>query len=107
MLTIQVACATPFKAKAKTKRIPAGTELELKMLNSVDTSISVAGSGFSAVLLSDQTADDDVILPSGSIVRGDVKGVILPRRMSKGAVLYLNFDQGLNKSFIQAPPHLL
>ena len=40
------------------------------MLNTIDTSINAAGTGFSAILLTDQIADDDVILPSGSIIRG-------------------------------------
>ena len=89
LLAAQVTMAAPFNAKAKTKRIPAGTQLELKMLNAIDTAINPQGTGFSAMLLTDQIADDDVILPSGSIVRGDIKGISVPRRMSKGAVLYL------------------
>lgn len=104
LLTLQTVNAAPFKANAKTKRIPAGTEFELKMLNSIDTSVSYAGSGFSAMLMSDQTAvDDEVILPSGSIVRGDIKGILLPKRMSKGAVLYLNFDHVVTPNGRQVP----
>lgn len=102
-MTIQAVNAAPFKAKAKTKRIPAGTELELKMLNSVDTSLNSEGTAFSAILISDQTSDDDVILPSGSIVRGDIKGIKYPQRMSKGAVLYLNFDHVVTPNGRQLP----
>lgn len=103
VMAVQTANAAPFKAKAKTKRIPAGTELELKMLNSLDTSLNNVGTGFSAMLLSDQTADDDVILPSGSIVRGDIKGIQYPKRMSKGAILYLNFDHVVTPNGRQLP----
>ncbi len=104
VIAVQTADAAPFKAKAKTKRIPAGTELELKMLNSVDTSINNVGTAFSAMLLTDQTSeDDDIILPSGSIVRGDIKGIQYPRRMSKGAVLYLNFDHVVTPNGRQLP----
>ena len=34
-LTMQMSFAAPFNGNAKTKRIPAGTKLELKMLNSI------------------------------------------------------------------------
>lgn len=103
LLAAQVTLAAPFNAKAKTKRIPAGTTLDLKMLNAIDTSINAAGTGFSAILLTDQIADDDVILPSGSIIRGDVKGIAEPKRMSKGAVLYLNFDHVVTPNGRQLP----
>ena len=73
LLAVQVTMAAPFNAKAKTKRIPAGTELQLKMLNGLDSSVNTSGNSFSAMLLTDQTADDDVILPSGSIIRGDIQ----------------------------------
>ena len=102
-IAVQSASAAPFNAKAKTKRIPAGTCFELKMLNSVDTMVNSEGNAFSAMLLTDQTADEDVILPSGSIIRGDIKGIALPKRMSKGAILYLNFDHVVTPNGRQLP----
>lgn len=102
-LTVQMSLAAPFNGNAKTKRIPAGTKLELKMLNGIDTATTSTGNSFSAMLLTDQTADDDVILPSGSIIRGDIKGLALPKRMSKGAVLYLNFDHVVTPNGRQLP----
>lgn len=103
LLTTQVAMASPFNANAKTKRIPAGTKFELQMLNNLDTTYSKTGHDFSAMLLNDQTAEDDVILPTGSIIRGDVKDVAQPKRMSKGAVLYLNFDHVVTPNGRQLP----
>lgn len=103
ILTSQITFCAPFNAKAKTKRIPAGTKLELKMLNSINTQYNSAGTAFSAMLLTDQTADEDVILPSGSIIRGDIKGIALPKRLSKGAVLYLNFDHVVTPNGRQLP----
>jgi len=102
-LTMQITMAAPFNGNAKTKRIPAGTKFDLKMLNSIDTSTTTVGNSFSAMLLTDQTAEDDVILPSGSIIRGDIKGIALPKRMSKGAVLYLNFDHIVTPNGRQLP----
>ncbi|MGN0030533.1 MAG: hypothetical protein ACI37Q_01100 [Candidatus Gastranaerophilaceae bacterium] len=103
ILAMQTTFAAPFSGNAKTKRIPAGTKFDLKMLNTIDTSVNPEGTSFSAILMSDQTADDDVILPSGSMVRGDIKGVAQPRRMSKGAVLYLNFDHVVTPNGRQLP----
>lgn len=104
LFSMQMVMAAPFNGNAKTKRIPAGTKLELKMLNGIDTTTATEGTGFSAILLTDQTAaDDDVILPSGSIIRGDIKGIALPKRMSKGAVLYLNFDHVVTPNGRQLP----
>ncbi len=103
LLTAQITLAAPFSGNAKTKRIPAGTKLELKMLNNVSSAYNTPGSGFSAVLLTDQTSDDDVILPSGSIIRGDIKGIVEPKRMSKGAILYLNFDHVVTPNGRQIP----
>ena len=103
LLAAQVTMAAPFNAKAKTKRIPAGTEFQLKMLNGLDSSVNTSGNSFSAMLLTDQTADDDVILPSGSIIRGDIQGIVQPKRMSKGAILYLNFDHVVTPNGRQLP----
>lgn len=103
LLATQITMAAPFNAKAKTKRIPAGTELQLKMLNGLDSSVNATGNSFSAMLLTDQTADDDVILPSGSIIRGDIQGIVQPKRMSKGAILYLNFDHVVTPNGRQLP----
>ena len=103
VLATQVALAAPFNANAKTKRIPAGTKLELKMLTTLDTSVNKTGGGFSAMLLTDQTTDEDVILPAGSIIRGDIQGIMEPKRFSKGAVLYLNFDHVVTPNGRQLP----
>lgn len=103
LILAQTTLAAPFNGNAKTKRIPAGTKLELKMLSNIGTSFSTPGTGFSAVLLTDQTSDDDVILPSGSIIRGDVKGIVEPKRLSKGAILYLNFDHVVTPNGRQIP----
>ncbi|HCB11633.1 MAG TPA: hypothetical protein DEO94_05820 [Cyanobacteria bacterium UBA11991] len=109
LFTAQMTLAAPFSGNAKTKRIPAGTILELKMLNTVDTSVSTAGSDFSAMLITDQKADDndDVILPMGSVVRGSVKAIKPARRLSKGAVLYLDFDHVVTPNGRQIPLSLV
>lgn len=101
-LFTQAAIAAPFNANAKTKRIPAGTKFSLELLNPVTTT-AAAGTEFSAILVTDQTADADVILPSGSLVRGTVKEVVPAKRLSKGAVLYLDFDHVVTPNGRQLP----
>lgn len=96
------AFAGPFSANAKTKRIPAGTKLSLELLTPVTTTAS-AGTEFSAVIVSDQTMDSEVILPSGSLVRGVVNKVVPSERLSKGAVLYMDFDHVVTPNGRQLP----
>lgn len=94
--------AAPFNAKAKTKRIPAGTEFQLQLTNPV-SSYNAEGTEFSAILLNEQSNDVDVILPMGSLVRGTIKKVEAPKRFSKGAVLYLDFDHVVTPNGRQLP----
>lgn len=105
LLTVQMAIAVPFSGNAKTKRIPAGTVLSLKMLSNIDTAYSPSGNEFKAMLITDQKADetDDVILPMGSIVRGSIRDILPSKRLSKGAVLYLDFDHVVTPNGRQVP----
>ena len=102
-LLVQTASAAPFNGKAKTKRIPAGTKFSLELLNPVSASANIAGNEFTAIMITDQTADSDVILPMGSLVRGSIKKIEPAKRMSKGAVLYLDFDHVVTPNGRQLP----
>ena len=103
ILFAQTVNAAPFNAKAKTKRIPAGTQFQLQLLEPVSTYTATDGTEFSAILISDQTADSDVILPMGSLVRGTVRRVQAPKRFSKSAVMYLDFDHVVTPNGRQLP----
>ena len=95
--------ASSFKTNAKTKRIPAGTKLQFKMLNTVSTSVDQEGNPFSAVLVGDQNTETSIILPTGSIVRGTVRSITPSKRFSRGAVLYLDFDHVVTPTGRQMP----
>lgn len=100
---MQASISAPFNANAKTKRIPAGTPFSLELLNQV-TSTTDEGTVFSAILTTDQKdEDEDVILPSGSLVRGTVKKIIPAKRLSRGAVIYLDFDHVVTPNGRQLP----
>ena len=101
-LFAQTVSASPLSGNAKTKRIPAGTKFALQLTNSVSTTNS-EGSEFTAIMMNDQTADQDVILPMGSIIRGNIKEITPAKRMSKGAILYLDFDHVVTPNGRQVP----
>ena len=101
--TIQISLAGPFNANAKTKRIPAGTKLTVQLLSPVTTSANLEGTDFTAMLLTDQTADNDVILPMGTVVRGNISKITPAKRMSKGAILYMDFDHVVTPNGRQLP----
>ena len=86
------AYAGPFKADAKTKRIPAGTLLQLEFLQDVDTYANGMGDSFTAMIKNEQASGVNVILPAGTIVRGSIADVKASKRFSRGAKLYLDFD---------------
>lgn len=84
--------AYQIKADAQTKRIPVGTKLELEAANTVTTETLNSRDMFSAYLTKDVIVDGSVVLPRGTIIRGNSADIIKPRRLSRAAVLYLNFD---------------
>lgn len=95
--------ALPFRADAKTKRIPAGTKLKLQLIDPVSTIAGNEGDPFNAMLLEDQTSGANIILPAGSVVRGCVSKIKPIKRLSRGAVLYLDFDHVVTPNGRQLP----
>lgn len=102
-LTMNITFASPYKANAKTARIPAGTRLSLELLQTVDTLACQEGDSFNLMLLNDQKIDNKVVLPAGSVIRGCVQKVKLAKRLSRGAVLYLDFDHVVTPTGRQLP----
>ena len=102
-LTIGAVFAGPFKADAKTKRIPAGTTFQLEFLQPVSTFSGSAGDSFVATLLNEQKAGTSVILPTGTVVRGSIAEVKTSKRFSRGAKLYLDFDHVVTPTGRQIP----
>ena len=103
MFLTQATFAAPFNANAKTKRISAGTKFELKLMNPISTSTNLEGQEFQAILLTDQTQDNDVILPMGSLIRGSIKKIVAAKSFSRGAILYLDFDHIVTPNGRQIP----
>lgn len=102
-LTMNLTYALPYKANAKTARIPAGTRLSLELLQTVDTFCCQNGDSFNLMLLADQKVDNKVVLPAGSVIRGSIQKVKPSKRLSRGAVLYLDFDHIVTPTGRQLP----
>lgn len=92
ILSILGANAYQIKADAMTKRIPAGVTLQLEAANTITTETLNKGDMFSAYILRDVTVDGGVVLPRGTIIRGNAADFTRSKMLSKSAVLYLNFD---------------
>lgn len=101
-LFAQLVMAGPLNGNAKTKRIPAGTAFQLQLTNPV-SSYNSEGTEFTAIMINDQTADADVILPMGSLVRGTIGKIEPAKRFSKGAIIYLDFDHVVTPNGRQLP----
>ncbi len=97
------AFAGAFKADARTKRIPAGTVFKLEFLQPVSTFSGCEGDSFVATLQSELASGTNVILPSGSVIRGSVSKVNTAKRFSRGAKLYLDFDHVVTPNGRQIP----
>ena len=97
------AFAGAFKADARTKRIPAGTVFKLEFLQPVSTFSGCEGDSFVATMKNELSTGTNVILPSGSVVRGSVAQVNTAKRFSRGAKLYLDFDHIVTPNGRQIP----
>lgn len=102
-LVSNTAFAGAFKADARTKRIPAGTVFKLEFLQPVSTFSGCEGDSFVATMKNELSTDTNVILPSGSVVRGSVSQVNTAKRFSRGAKLYLDFDHIVTPNGRQIP----
>lgn len=102
-LVSNTAFAGAFKADARTKRIPAGTVFKLEFLQPVSTFSGCEGDSFVATMKNELATGSNVILPTGSVVRGSVAQVNTAKRFSRGAKLYLDFDHIVTPNGRQIP----
>jgi len=79
-------------ADIKTKRVPEGTVIPLKMLDPASSNSSSAGDQFSASVSEDIKIDDIVVIPYGSVIRGAVDGAKPAGMLYKGGYVRLYFD---------------
>lgn len=88
---------------AKTKRLHVGTKIPVKMAEPVTTSDFAVGDMFSATITNDIILDNSVILPAGTLVRGNIARIKPAKRLSRAANLYLTFDHIVTPQGRQLP----
>lgn len=95
--------AEVYKSSAEAKRIPKGTKFQIQLLEPVSTNNNQVDDYFSAILLTEQKTKTSVILPAGSLIRGSISKIKPSKRLSRGAVLYLDFDHIVTPKGRQLP----
>ncbi len=73
--------------------VPAGTELDVRLQQSLSSSTAVVEDRFEATTLVDLSDGDRVIIPAGSVMRGVVSSVTKTTRLERKGSLTLAFDQ--------------
>ncbi len=97
------AFAYQITTNIKTKRIPAGTKLEIKTANNISTENATVGDMFNAYLTRDVRTETTMILPKGTVVRGNISKITDAKRLSRAGILYLNFDHVVAPNGTQIP----
>ena len=73
--------------------IPAGTEIDVRLQNSLNSGTAQVEDRFEGTTLADVVQNGRVLIPVGSVVRGVVTGVEPATRTNRTARLTVSFDQ--------------
>ena len=88
----EVRQAPHVNSTVKMVQLPAGTTIPVKMKKTLDSGENVPGDQFAAKVLHDVKVNGSVVIPAGSIVRGEVKAVKAARRGAGKASMTLAFN---------------
>ncbi|GBF23319.1 hypothetical protein tpqmel_0723 [Candidatus Gastranaerophilus sp. (ex Termes propinquus)] len=77
--------------------------MELKVLEPATTMTTNVGDSFSATLTNNLLVEKQMVLPQGTLVRGDIQYVRHAQRLSRTGLLTLNFDHVVTPSGRQLP----
>ncbi len=92
-----------INANIKTKKVPAGTVLKLKLLNSVGSESASLGDQFDMMVIDNVKVNNDIVIPTGSVIRGSVEQVQPAKMLYKGGVIRLYFDHIVSSTGKQVP----
>jgi TolA-binding protein len=73
--------------------VPAGTELDVRLQNSLNSGTAQVEDRFEATTLVDLPIDGRVVIPAGSVMRGVVSSVEPATRTNRTARMTVSFDQ--------------
>jgi hypothetical protein len=89
--------AAPRTSTATTTRnsveIPSGTELDVRLTNTLNSGVAVVEDRFEATTLVDVNVDGRTVIPAGSVMRGVVTAVEEATRTNRTGRLTVSFDQ--------------
>ncbi len=91
------------KGDIESIRIPRGTTLKLQMVDAISSKTGSVGDEFNAMLVNDQIVNSKIALPAGSIFRGTITKIVPSKRLSRSAIVYINFDHVVSPTGRQVP----
>jgi len=83
----------PTTATAGTVEIPTGTELDVRLQNTLNSGTAQVEDRFEGTTLVDVGVGSRVAIPAGSVMRGVITGVEPATRTNRTARMTLSFDQ--------------
>lgn len=92
-----------INANIKTKRVPAGTVITLRVLDPVSSSNASLGDQFDLMVVDNILVKNAVAIPQGSVVRGSLDEVQTPKMLYKGGLIRLYFDHIVSSTGKQVP----
>lgn len=92
-----------INANIKTKRVPSGTIITLKVLDPVSSSNSSLGDQFDLMVLDNVKVNNSIVIPQGSVIRGSIEEVSAPKMLYKGGMIRLYFDHIVSATGKQVP----
>lgn len=88
----QAAVDKKINANVKVKRVPVGTIITLKFLDSVSSAANELGDGFDMMIVDNVKVDNEIVIPKGSVVRGSLEELQKGKRLYKGGMIRIYFD---------------
>lgn len=81
-----------INANIKTKRVPAGTVIKLRLLDPINSTDMSLGDGFDMTVVENVKVDNSIVIPQGTLVRGSIEEVQKPAMLYRGGTIRLYFD---------------
>jgi hypothetical protein len=77
---------------ASSEKVPVGTKLDIVLNTNLNAKKNKEGDPFSATIKNDVMANNNVVMPAGTLIRGRIGKVKKPGFFSKSGSVILNFD---------------
>lgn len=84
---------TETTARASRNEVPTGTELDVRLQNTLNSGTAMVEDRFEATTLADLVIDGRTMIPAGAVMRGVVTAVEPATRTNRTARLTVSFDQ--------------